>query len=92
MKAVLIKLFWPILRFFEPGQEVSNYKASHRIILIVMGSLFIALSIGVSFVTQFAGGFAGYVPVIVFFFVGLVSVVVGTLGSEGAVSKIWGTK
>lgn len=92
MKKLLTQLFWPILRFFETDQEAVNYKRSHRVVLIVVGFLFIFLS--------FASGVAAYVserlgalmPVIVFFCIGTVALVVGSLGSNAAVSKIWGSK
>jgi len=35
---------------------------------------------------------ASYIPVVIFACVSLVLVVVGVLGTNGAVSKIWGTK
>jgi hypothetical protein len=37
-------------------------------------------------------GLSSLIPIVVFFSVGLVAVLVGSLGSNGAVSKIWGTK
>ncbi len=92
MKESLIKLFWPILRFFETGEEATNYKESHRIILIVVGVLFILLSmISMSF-SYSSGEVGALIPIVVFFSVGAVAIVVGTLGSDSAVQKIWGRK
>lgn len=92
MRNILTKMFWPILRRFETGGESTNYKKSHRVALNVMGSLFILLSLLSAAAAQSVGGAASLIPVIVFFSLGFVAVVVGTLGSDCAVSKIWGTK
>lgn len=48
MKAVLTRLFWPILSFFERGENPENYRPSHRKILLAVGFLFLVLS-GISF-------------------------------------------
>lgn len=92
MKDILRKLCWPILSFFETGGASANYKKSHRLVLIVVGSLFFFLSAFSASMAYAGGELAALIPVIVFFCVGLVAVVVGALGSNGAVSKIWGTK
>ena len=93
MKPILTTLFWPILKFFEKNQGPTQYKKSHRVALIVVGVLFLFLSVvsavAGSYVTS---GIGSLIPVVVFFCIGLVSLVVGTLGSNHAVSKIWGTK
>ena len=92
MKNILTRIFWPILKLFETDKDPANYKKSHRVALNVVGVLFIFLSL-VSSVTAYAtGGVGSLIPVIIFFCAGLVAVVVGSLGSNGAVSKIWGTK
>ena len=90
MKEILVKLFWPILRVFESGQEPINYKKSHRIILLVVGSLFLLLSMGSAVSAFHSGGVGAIIPIIIFFAVGLVAVVIGALGSDSAVVKIWG--
>lgn len=92
MKQILTKVFWPILRFFESGQEPANYKKSHRVALNIVGALFICLSLGSAGAAYSSGDLGGLVPMLVFFGVGLVAVIVGTLGSNAAVSRIWGTK
>ena len=92
MKEALIKLFWPILKYFETGEEATHYKESHRIILVVVGALFILLSM-ISMVFSYSTGEVGaLIPIVVFFSVGAVAVVVGLLGSNSAVQKIWGRK
>lgn len=92
MKEILTKIFWPILKFFETGEEPANYKKSHRVALNVLGALFMLLSFGSAGAAYASGDLGAIVPVLVFFCVGLVAAVVGTLGSNRAVSKIWGTK
>lgn len=92
MRNILTKLCWPILSFFETGGASINYKKSHRAILIIVGALFFFLSTVSASMAYLGGELAALIPVIVFFCVGLVAVVIGALGSNGAVSKIWGTK
>lgn len=92
MRKILTKMFWPILKFFEVGQEPTNYKKSHRVALNILGGLFILLSFVSATAAYFVGGAATLIPVIIFFSVGFVACIVGTLGSDFAVSKIWGTK
>jgi hypothetical protein len=92
MRTLLTKIFWPILRFFETNEVPANYKKSHRVALNILGSLFILLSFGSAWAASSSDQLGAFIPVIIFFSVGFVSVVVGSLGSSGAVSKIWGTK
>lgn len=91
MKSLLRKMFWPILKFFETGAEPVNYRKSHRVALIVVGVLFLGLSIGASIAAGYSGDPGAMIPFVVFFCLGLVALVVGTLGSNAAVAKIWGT-
>jgi len=92
MKDLLIKICWPILSNFENGQGEYVYKPLNRKILIVLGCLFLALTAGIAYVVVSTQNWAGFLPVIIFGAVGLVCVVVGALGSERAVAKIWGSK
>ncbi|PCJ20994.1 MAG: hypothetical protein COA96_15365 [SAR86 cluster bacterium] len=92
MKNILTKIFWPILKFFETNEKPTNYKKSYRVALNILGTLFVLLSLGSAWAAYYSGGLSSFIPVVVFFCVGLVAIVVGSLGSSGAVSKIWGTK
>lgn len=92
MNKVLIRIFWPVLKIFETGEAPKNYKKSHRVILVVVGAMFTGLALVSASAVYFSGSMGGLIPVIVFFCVGFVAVVVGVLGSDGAVSKIWGSK
>lgn len=95
MKSFFTKLFSPILNLFETANTSgipANYKPSHRLILIVVGTLFTLLSLGLCVIAINSGIMGGLFPAIIFFAVGLVAVVVGSLGSDHAVAKIWGNK
>ncbi|SFB91674.1 hypothetical protein SAMN05660443_0918 [Marinospirillum celere] len=92
MRKVLTKLFWPVLCFFETSEEPANYKKSHRVVLNIVGALFILLSLGSATAGYVSGQLVSLIPVVVFFGVGFVAVVLGALGSRGAVAKIWGNK
>jgi hypothetical protein len=93
MKNTLTKLCSPILNIFETDVEPANYRNSHRTALKILGALFIFLS-SVSGAAAFFSntGLGALIPISVFFSVGLVALIIGALGSNGAVSKIWGTK
>ena len=92
MKVQLKKVFSPILNIFEKGEGDFRYKGSYRTILIAVGALFLLLSL-VSLVAAFYSGELGaWIPFIVFFSVGSVCEIVGFLGSDRAVSKIWGNR
>ncbi len=89
------KLFLPILKLFESGTEPFVYKSSHRVILVVMGFLFTALATGLAilvfmFVQDEEWGY--FLPVLVFGGSGLLSLLVGFMGSDRGVAKIWGSK
>ena len=90
MKSILIKLFWPILGRFEKGDGPYSYKASSRNILLIVGVLFGSLSGGTLFFSIQKGEYSAFLPIIVFFGVALVCLVVGGLGSDRAVAALWG--
>jgi hypothetical protein len=85
------RLFSPILNKFESGSESYLYKASHRTILIVMGCLFCGLATAV-FVLGRGEELTYLLPVLVFGGAGLLSVLIGWLGNDRAVAKIWGSR
>ncbi len=90
MKHKLRIIFSPILNIFESGTESFVYKSSHRIILTIMGFLFSALA---SLVLLFALGKdpVYLLPVLIFGGIGLVSILVGLIGTDRGVEKIWGS-
>lgn len=92
MKNQLRKIFSPILRVFESGQGDYRYKGSYRTILIAVGALFLLLSL-VSLVAAFYTAQPGaWLPFVVFFSAGSVCWIVGFLGTDRAVAKIWGNR
>ncbi len=91
MKKILRIIFSPILNIFESGDENYAYKPSHRTILMVLGSLFSGLASAVFFLAR--GQDSGYfIPIIVFGSIGFVSLLIGFVGTDRAVAKIWGSK
>ena len=92
MKETLVRLFWPILRHFEDGGAEDYYKKSHRIALIVIGAVFVILSLASGVSVYFSGELGGLIPVLVFLVGGAVVLVVGLLGSNAAVTRIWGRR
>lgn len=92
MKLVFRKLFSPILNYFESGQDEFSYRKSHRIILIVVGGLFLFLSSISAFMAVGASQFGAFIPIVIFFMAGFVCIVVGSLGNDRAVATIWGSK
>ncbi len=92
MKRFLLKLFSPILKPFENGDGPYKYRASHRTILVVVGILFLALASASAMVSISAKQAGAILPTLVFFSAGTVCIVVGSLGSDKAVAKIWGSK
>lgn len=92
MKNQLRALCKPLLNIFEKGEGAYVYKPMSRNILIVMGILFggIAGLVITYIIRNEAFGYA--LPAIVFSGVAIVCLIVGTLGNERAVAKIWGNK
>ncbi len=91
MKQTLQKLFSPVLSRFESGDQAYSYKSSHRTILLVMSALFCGLASAVILVAP--GQELSYlIPVFVFGGGGLLGLVIGFLGNDRAVAKIWGSR
>lgn len=89
MKEMMKKLCSPILNMFESGEGEYDYKKSHRVILLVLGVLcFVIASVSLVFTLK-TGEFAGIIPIAVFGITGIVCEVVGLLGSDQAVARIW---
>ena len=92
MKQRLRQLFSFILKPLESGQVGPSYKDSHRTVLNVVGVLFLALATVSATALVYTGKLGALIPVLVFFGIGGVSLIVGTLGSDAAVSKMWGNR
>lgn len=89
MRQLIKSVFSPILKPFEDGEGDYVYRPSHRKILIVVGALFLILSMGALAATVVTAVYGGLIPMVVFLAVGLVCEVVGLLGSDKAVARMW---
>ncbi len=92
MNHFLKTVFSPILSVFEKGDDSYSYKASHRKILMVIGILFLFLSSVSLYSSLVSSQLGAVIPVVVFSAAGIVCLVVGGLGSDRAVAKIWKSK
>ncbi|WP_461518028.1 hypothetical protein [Porticoccus sp.] len=92
MKALLRKLFTPVINHFESGNNEYTYQPSHRKILIALGALFLLLAFGSLYASIISTKMAGILPAIVFLLVGGVCEIVGFFGSDRAVANIWKRK
>lgn len=89
MKNALRSLFAPVLNVFEKGTDEYVYKPSHRTILLVVGTLFAALAAFGLWLIILTNQPAASLPVVIFFAVAAVCWIVGFLGTDKAVAKIW---
>ncbi|WP_370979526.1 hypothetical protein [Agaribacterium sp. ZY112] len=92
MKEALRKLCAPVLNLFENGQGSYSYKPSHRSILIAVGVLFSILATSIFVVGLMSARPGALLPGLVFSAAGLCCLIVGGLGSDRAVAKLWGNK
>ena len=90
MQDSLRKAFVFILRHFEKGNGPYDYKPLHRKILLVVGTLFAVLAVGTIYMSPSRAGHGVAIPVLVFGTVSGVCLVVGLLGNDRAVARIWG--
>lgn len=89
MKTKMRNFFSPILDMFESGEGEYIYKPSQRKILLAVGVLFIFLACISFYFVIGAAQFGGLIPGLVFLTVGVVCEIVGLLGSDRAVARIW---
>ena len=89
MKNLLRSLFSFLLTPLEAGQATYNYQPSHRKVLLAVGALFILLA-SVVFVVASGRSIGHMFPSVVFGALGVLTLVVGALGSDRAVAKLWG--
>jgi hypothetical protein len=92
MKNSLRRIFAPVLKHFESGEGEYSYKASHRKILIAVGFLFLLISL-ISLVALIkVSEPGGILPFMIFLLAGILCEIVGFLGSDHAVARIWKSK
>jgi len=92
MKHVLRKIFSPILNIFESGTEVYVIKPLSRKILIVISILFSCLASAILYLLPDNPDPGYYLPVVIFALIAIIGFIVGLLGSDRAVAKIWGNR
>jgi len=92
MKQMLRKIFSPILNMFESGTEEYSIKPLSRKILIVISILFSSLATAVFYFIPVDSDLGYYFPVVIFGLIAAVGFIVGVLGTERAVAKIWGSR
>ena len=92
MKQFLRKIFSPILSIFESGDEEYVIKPLSRKILIVISVLFSGLASVVFYLMPADADIAYYFPVIIFGGIAAVGFIIGLLGNDRAVAKIWGSR
>lgn len=89
MKNVLRKLFAPILNPLENAEGEYAYSPSHRTVLKIMGFLFMGIAAVAAYFALKIDVMEGFLPVVLFGGIGLWCEIVGFLGNDKAVSKIW---
>jgi len=92
MHQILRSVFAPLLSVFESGEGEFNYKPSFRVILIAIGCLFGFLASVVSYIGITQSQVGAIIPAAIFAGVAITALVVGGLGSDRGVAKIWGNR
>lgn len=92
MKELLRKIFSFVLTPLEKGDEAFGYKPANRKILIAVSLLF-SFMVAVILWLMPADAENGYfLPVLIFGVVALLTMIVGFLGSDRAVARLWGNR
>lgn len=91
MKTFFRSLCAPLLSIFESGTEDYAYKPLNRLILRIVGFLFSVLVAAVIYLSP-PDQLGILIPITVFGVISLVCLIIGFLGNDRAVSKIWGNK
>lgn len=92
MKALLRNVCAPLLKGLESGTEPYHYKPLSRKILLFFGVTFVGLGVLAAWLMPTDAEIGYYFPVIVFILAGGYGLLVGLLGEDRAVAKIWGNK
>jgi predicted permease len=92
LKDTLRRIFSSLLNPLEQADGEFAYKPSHRIILLVVGVLFLCLSLGVLAAVVVSSQYGAGLPCLIFFAVAFYCLVVGSLGSDKAVAKLWNSR
>ena len=89
MKSLIRTVFSPLLHFFESGDAEYAYRRSHRVILLIMSVMFIGLG---SLVLALLPSWDYALPVVLFGGVGSLGLLIGSVGTDRAVARIWGSR
>ncbi|GAA3920033.1 hypothetical protein [Litoribacillus peritrichatus] len=92
MKQALRKVFKPVLDIFENDEGPFEYKALNRKILVFISSIFFFLMLLVIYLIPENSDPGYYIPVVVFGCLSSVGLIVGLLGTDKAVAKIWNNR
>ena len=92
MKQLLRTICSPILDIFESGSEDYDIKPWSRKILIVMSILFSCLASAVFYLIPADADAGYYLPVVIFGIIAILGFIIGLLGTDRAVAKIWGNR
>lgn len=92
MKQMLRNIFSPILNIFENGDEEYAIKPLSRKILLVISVLFSTLASVVFYLIPDNSDAGYYLPVVIFGSIAAIGFIVGLLGTDRAVAKIWGSR
>ena len=93
MKNGMRKVFAPLLNIFENGEGNYTYKPMSRGILLAIAVLFGSLTVGlIVFTTKMAMGWGAIIPISVFSSVSLFCLIIGGLGTDRAVARVWGNR
>ena len=90
MKNILLKIFNPVLSFFEEGSEDYRIAVWKRPLVIVVSLILLGLAIAVPLIAPVEVRTTSWLPTIVFGIMGIVGLIVGLLGSNNAVAKLLG--
>ncbi|MHA7833102.1 MAG: hypothetical protein ACX94A_01345 [Algiphilus sp.] len=92
MKAQFRRLFAPVLQPLEAGDGAFRYQPMHRTILLVVAGLFLLLSAVSAYFSISAGLTAGLLATVVFLTLSSTCAIVGLLGNDRAVARLWGNR
>lgn len=91
-KNVARRLFAPLLSPLEGGDQAYTYTPRARLILWVVGLLFLGLASALAIFMPKDIDIAVFIPICIFGLVGLFAIIVAWLGSERAIAKVWGNR
>lgn len=90
MKDLFRRIFSPLLAIFESGEGEYKYERTHRIALVVLGLIFSGLGTAVLVLSVLFAQAGALIAAVFFLGIGITSLVIGGIGSDRAVAKIWG--